>query len=35
MVVTLEEKLKHVGESRPKSNIGKDVRSSQLENQVH
>jgi Fe-S-cluster containining protein len=33
MVVALEEKVKQ-GESRPKSNISKDLHTSQLENQL-
>jgi len=35
MIVTLEEKLKQANESRPKSNISKEVHTSQLENQIH
>lgn len=35
MIVNLEEKLSQGEQMRPKSSIGKDVRSSQLENQVH
>ena len=34
MIVSLEEKVKVV-EQRPKSNIGKDVHTSQLQNQIH
>ena len=34
MIVSLEEKVKIV-EQRPKSNIGKDVHTSQLQNQIH
>jgi hypothetical protein len=34
MVVNLEEKLHQNEISRPKSNLNKDVRTSQLENQI-
>lgn len=35
MVVGLEDKLRKIDQSRPKSNIQKDVQTSQYENQIH
>lgn len=35
MIVTLEDKLKTANEARPKSNLTKDVQTSQFENQIH
>jgi Fe-S-cluster containining protein len=34
MVVALEDKLKQTAEQRPKSNLSKDLHTSQLENQL-